>query len=123
MNKNPASWLYTTLDGCCERYYNWDFAGCKATHFEATLVSGSVSPVSDPTDALFYPDWGRTDTCINDGRSEYCALSCASIYKVSSSFFYCNRGGTTVHEEAVVVVDERDSVRLLRGLLWLERRI
>ena len=90
MNMNPSSWLYATLDGCCERYYNWNFAGCKAAHFEATLVSGSISAAPDPLDALFYPDWGRTNTCVNDGRSDNDCLSCASMFKVSLCF-YCHR--------------------------------
>eukprot|EP00571_Detonula_confervacea_P017647 CAMPEP_0172312770 /NCGR_PEP_ID=MMETSP1058-20130122/18549_1 /TAXON_ID=83371 /ORGANISM="Detonula confervacea, Strain CCMP 353" /LENGTH=2999 /DNA_ID=CAMNT_0013026315 /DNA_START=101 /DNA_END=9097 /DNA_ORIENTATION=+ len=69
MNGSHGSWLYGTLESCCQRYYGWDQAGCKLRNAEATLVSGSLSSIVDPSDDLYFPDWERTDTCINDGTA------------------------------------------------------
>ena len=71
MNQNPEGWLYTTLEACCTRYYSWDVIGCQQVHAEATLVSssGSVPAFLDPTSDLFYPAWGLSDTCVNDGNA------------------------------------------------------
>lgn len=68
MNRNPSSWMYETLDSCCQRYYGWDVVGCELRNAEETLVSGAISAL-EPTDGLYFPDWGRTDTCINDGTA------------------------------------------------------
>ena len=71
MNTNPGAWLYTTLEACCERYFSWAVTDCLKLNAEATIVSSSgvVPIVVLPTSSLFYPDWGNTDTCINDGNA------------------------------------------------------
>jgi len=69
MNGQYGNWLYETLDSCCQRYFGWDEAGCKVRHAETTLVSGTIPATVDPTEGLYFPDWERTDTCINDGTA------------------------------------------------------
>ena len=69
MNRGHGNWLYENLDSCCQRYYGWDEVGCRLRNAEATLVSGTISSTVDPTDNLYFPDWERTDTCINDGTA------------------------------------------------------
>lgn len=67
MNRNNGNWLYKTLESCCKRYFGWDEIGCKLLNSKATLVSGTVPKIYDPTEDLFYPDWGRTENCIKNG--------------------------------------------------------
>lgn len=89
MTKNPSSWMYETLDACCERYYGWDTIGCKLRNAEATLVSGSISSDLDPTDSLYFPDWGITDTCINDGSAPSYMKKQHSIWMYESQVECC----------------------------------
>lgn len=70
MNRDYSSWLYQDLEACCQRYYGWDVVGCKLRNAEATLASGSLATV-DPTEDLYFPDWGRTDTCIKGDAPPY----------------------------------------------------
>jgi hypothetical protein len=49
--------MFKTIKDCCKRYYSWDVVTC---------MSSNLSYV-DPTKDLFYPDWGKTQTCKNDG--------------------------------------------------------
>merc|ERR1712194_998015 len=65
MNQNHVSWLYGNLDSCCQRYFGWDTVGCRLRNAEMTLISGTIPDTVDPTDALYFPDWRRTNTCIN----------------------------------------------------------
>ncbi|KAL7539111.1 hypothetical protein ACHAXR_009034, partial [Thalassiosira sp. AJA248-18] len=52
MKKKPSTWLYTTLEGCCTRYYSFDLGGCMGES------SASIG---------FYPDWeGKNQNCLND---------------------------------------------------------
>eukprot|EP00970_Alexandrium_tamarense_P008229 scaffold1576_cov192-Alexandrium_tamarense.AAC.7 len=71
MNDNAESWLYPDLESCCKRYYSWDEVGCLRTNAEATLVSSSGSALAfpDPTADLYYPAWGTTESCVNDGAA------------------------------------------------------
>ena len=57
----------------CQRYYGWDRAGCMLRNAEATLLSGEVS-ILDPSDGLWFPDWGKTDTCISEFTIECCTI-------------------------------------------------
>lgn len=84
MNRNGGTWLYETLESCCQRYYGWDQAGCKLRNAEATLVSGSLSSIVDATDILFFPDWERTDTCINGGTAPPYMKAQSSIWMYST---------------------------------------
>lgn len=34
-------------------------------------MSGTVPKIYDPTEDLFYPDWGRTENCIKNGDGKY----------------------------------------------------
>jgi hypothetical protein len=69
MNSQPDLWLTSTLDACCDQYYAWNKIGCMSEYAQANLISGSSGSSSfvDPTTDLYYPDWGGTNTCINDG--------------------------------------------------------
>ncbi|EJK64824.1 hypothetical protein THAOC_14401, partial [Thalassiosira oceanica] len=62
MTLAPLTWMETTLEGCCEKYYGWMLNECKGT-------SGGAPS------GLWYPDWaGQDDTCKNDGNEpEYMA--------------------------------------------------
>lgn len=57
MSNNPGLWMFKTIEDCCKRYYSWDVVTCMS----------SDSSYVDPTKDLFYPDWGKTETCKNDG--------------------------------------------------------
>jgi hypothetical protein len=59
MNNHPDQWMFANLDDCCNRYFPWDVIGCL----------GSDPSFVDPTKALYYPDWGKSSTCINDGNA------------------------------------------------------
>jgi len=55
MTNAPTTWMFATLNNCCERYYGWMLDECKGT-------SGGAPS------GLWYPDWaGPDDTCKNDG--------------------------------------------------------
>lgn len=53
MKQNPSTWLYNTRDGCCSRYYSYDYAACMGVD-----ESGAIG---------FYPAWDGTLKCLNDG--------------------------------------------------------
>jgi hypothetical protein len=71
MNNHPDIWMFTSLEDCCNHHYSWDYTGCMQTNAQATLVSSSGigTGFADPTLGLYFPDWGRTNTCINDGSA------------------------------------------------------
>jgi len=91
MNDNPDLWLITSLEDCCKKYYSWDEIGCMKTNAEATLVSssGSGPHFTDPTANLYYPDWGLSDTCINDGNAPPYMKKQAGIWMRSSLMDCC----------------------------------
>ncbi|EJK50416.1 hypothetical protein THAOC_30617 [Thalassiosira oceanica] len=64
MTLDASTWMLTTLDQCCKRYFGWMLNECKGT-------SGAASS------GLWFPDWeGLVDTCKNDGSEpEYMALN------------------------------------------------
>lgn len=71
MNYDHSSWLYKDLERCCMRYFGWDEIGCKLRNAEATIVSGEFASIVDPTEDLYFPDWGKTDTCIKGEAPPY----------------------------------------------------
>lgn len=80
---NLNGWLSDTLDACCQRHYGWDVQGCRQRNAEATLISGSQNLI-DPTSDLFYPDWGNSNGCKNDGNAP------PYIKKQSALWMYAN---------------------------------
>ena len=56
MTYNPSQWLYDSRDGCCSRYYSWDYAGCMG--IDGTTAIG------------WYPAWESSDEskCLNDDK-------------------------------------------------------
>ncbi|KAL7425734.1 hypothetical protein ACHAXM_000147 [Skeletonema potamos] len=60
MRDNPKGWIHKTIEECCRNNFVWD-TNCVAN-------SGGVAVV-DLTAALYYADWERTKTCINDGHA------------------------------------------------------
>jgi hypothetical protein len=75
MNNNPSLWMFTTLKDCCDRYYSWDVVTCLSSGFSFV----------DPTRDLFYPDWGKTNTCINDGQAPPYMKKASSDWMYSES--------------------------------------
>lgn len=88
MNRDYSKWLYEDLEGCCQRYYGWDVVGCKLRNAEATLVSGSVVTL-DSTEDLYYPDWGKTDTCVQDGEAPPYMKKQAQLWMYSTLIDCC----------------------------------
>jgi len=89
MNRDHESWLYGNLISCCQRYYGWDVVGCIQRNAEATLVSGTISSIVDPTDILYFPDWERTDTCINGGTAPAYMKDEANLWMYESLLDCC----------------------------------
>ena len=63
MELNPTSWLSSTLDSCCQKFfggYNYD------------ICMGRYPPDHDDCNImLFYPDWeGANAGCTNDGKQK-----------------------------------------------------
>ena len=57
MVANPASWLFTTLEKCCEYYFGWNLPTCIGTHPQECVST------------LWYPDWlGSNKGCLRDGN-------------------------------------------------------
>lgn len=57
MSVNAGDYLYSTLDKCCNTYFNWMYDKCMGR------VRGPCAR------ALFYPDWsGTNEGCIADGN-------------------------------------------------------
>jgi len=81
MNNNPSLWMFTTLEDCCKRYYSWDVVKCLS----------SDSSFVDPTKDLFYPDWGKTNTCINDGQAPPYMKKASSVWLYTSLEDCCSR--------------------------------
>lgn len=65
MRANPTQWVFTTLDGCCTRYYSWNMAACAASGTNTTL--GGTSSAVNATQ-LWFPDWQNIGTtrCLQD---------------------------------------------------------
>ncbi len=59
MNDHPEQWMFVSLDDCCKHYFPWDVIGCL----------GSDLSFIDPAKAMYYPDWGKSNTCIKDGNA------------------------------------------------------
>lgn len=53
MSSNAAAWLYNNRDGCCTRYYSYDYALCMGEDI------GAVG---------YYPAWDGTQKCLNDAN-------------------------------------------------------
>ena len=61
MELDPTSWLSSTVDSCCQKFfggYNYD------------ICMGRYPPDHDDCNImLFYPDWeGVNDGCVHDGK-------------------------------------------------------
>eukprot|EP00804_Cyclotella_cryptica_P019739 CCRYP_009662-RC/>CCRYP_009662-RC protein AED:0.09 eAED:0.09 QI:0/0.95/0.95/1/0.95/0.95/22/166/2740 len=59
MDAHPDQWMFASLKDCCNRYFSWDVIGCL----------GSDPSFVDPTKDLYYPNWGKSNSCINDGKA------------------------------------------------------
>lgn len=58
MVNNPTTWLYTTQESCCDRYFSYQKSDCMGTS-AAAAASGK-----------FYPDWaGSNEGCLEDTAS------------------------------------------------------
>jgi len=52
MTSNAAGWLYNNRDGCCTRYYAYDYTACMGVNGAAAIG--------------YYPAWDGTEKCRND---------------------------------------------------------
>jgi len=69
MNQDHNNWLFGDLNSCCQRHFDRDIVGCMQRNAGVTRISGTISDTVNPTNGLYFPDWLRTDTCINDGTA------------------------------------------------------
>jgi hypothetical protein len=60
MRDNPKGWIHETIEDCCKHNFGWD-PNCVAN-------SGGAVGV-DLTATMYYADWERTNTCVNDGKA------------------------------------------------------
>lgn len=56
MQKNPTTWMFSTLDECCKKHYGYKLAECKGA--------------ANDRSGLYYPNWKNNaiEQCINDGN-------------------------------------------------------
>jgi len=62
MQYNPGDWLFNTRDGCCIRYYSWEYYACMGED-----NAGAIG---------YYPAWDGTESCVNDAEApDYMGLN------------------------------------------------
>ncbi|KAL7475529.1 hypothetical protein ACHAW6_001439 [Cyclotella cf. meneghiniana] len=81
MDNHPDQWMFAKLDDCCNRYFPWDVIGCLG--LDPSFV--------DPTKALYYPDWGKSSTCINDGKAPVYMKNAPNVWMHVSLVDCCKR--------------------------------
>ena len=60
MRRNPAGWIFDTIETCCDRYFGWSP--------DCVTNSGGISG-PDLTADLYYADWEQSNTCVSDGNA------------------------------------------------------
>lgn len=58
MRRYPKVWILDTVEKCCQTHFAWS---------DTCVVNSGGTPGVDATAALFYADWSKTNTCLNDG--------------------------------------------------------
>ena len=59
MAVNPTGWLFSTKSACCASWFAWSYYECMK------------DDDCNEGEALFYPDWEDTMSCIDDGKEPY----------------------------------------------------
>lgn len=64
MHEDPDTWMFDTLDACCETHFWWEVPSCTATG--GKVQGNDARATKSGAFTLFYPIFDRT-SCSNDG--------------------------------------------------------
>jgi len=64
MAVNPTDWLFSTKSACCEKWFG-------GNPYDECMGDDDCNEDEYVYEALFYPDWEDTMSCINDGKKPY----------------------------------------------------